>query len=197
MFLAAATYDKVEDIMQEDRSQPNDDADQQLWRQYIEAVPTPPPSAADSIDPNTLATYLDGKTQADETDDIERRLSVDDKLLADVIDLQETCKAVKTGVNVTVPESVASAAKALVAHQHVAVSYEAASERVRIRQSPWRWAAAAVFVLLTGSLGYQAGLDTYQADGFAIASQADLAQSLDPFLEEPPVALIAVVGGGS
>jgi anti-sigma factor RsiW len=197
MFPAATAYDKVEDMMQEERPQPNDDANRQLWQRYTEATSSPSPPATDHIDPIALAAYLDGTADPNEIADIERRLSVDDKQLRAVIELRETCQAVQADANTAVPASVTSAAKTLARDPHAVAPHETTPRPMRIWHTRLRWAAAAVFVLLTGSLGYQAGAATYQADESSRAGRDGMAQSFDTLLDETPVTLIAVIGGGA
>jgi len=183
--------------MQEDKTPHHDGPDRQYWQQYCQATHSREEKVLPEVDPNALASYLDGTANADQIESIERRLAVDEELLEAVIELHQIREAVDHGKGSPVPLSVIAAAKEIVRATHEQEPDETTPTPIRIGWRPrLQWAMAAVCVLSAGWAGYRLGLNTYTEDASMAPDLSALAIDLEDLFEDPSIPLVAVVAGG-
>ena len=178
----------------------HDDSDRQLWKQFVYASNEKAPDDIEELDPNALAAYLDGTGDETLNEKIDHLLSKNDsRWLEAVMELRQILGSVDSISQETLPEipkEVIRRAKALV--DRTVTSTEMRSvPRLTMKTwwGPLQWAAAAVLVLASGLVGYEAGSSTYAPDRFGVSTQAQAAIDFEQMLDDPPLLLIALAGG--
>lgn len=167
--------------------------DQDLWQQFVQANGSTPQQR--EIDPNSLASYLDGTADDSVVEAIEQTMAANPKVLECVIEMRQIQDTVNNSAGHVVPNAVTTAAIGLVKHAREPQTHNT------LRPPAWTWwrglqqIAASAVVAITGIAGYAAGTDTYHDEVLADRAMTDTIAGLSDFEDESPL-LLAVIGNG-